>query len=32
MDLSRIPAYELVKEEELPDVASHGYLLRHKKS
>ncbi len=32
MDRERIPAYELVKEEELKDVRSKGYLLRHKKS
>lgn len=32
MDLTKIPAYELVTREEIPDVQSVGYLLRHKKS
>lgn len=32
MDKEKIPAYELVMEEELGDVRSKGYLLRHKKS
>lgn len=32
MDLKKIPAYELVMREEIRDVQSVGYLLRHKKS
>lgn len=32
MDMSRLPAYELVKQERIDDVQSEGYLLRHKKS
>ncbi len=32
MDRDKIPAYELVKEEDLGDIRSHGTLLRHKKS
>ena len=32
MDKDKIPAYELVKEEDISDVRSHGVLLRHKKS
>ena len=28
----KMPAYELITREELPDVQSTGYLLRHKKS
>lgn len=27
-----VPAYELVEERELKDIASRGYILRHKKS
>lgn len=32
MDMKKIPAYELVMQENIPDVQSMGYLLRHKKS
>ncbi len=32
MDLKLIPAYELEQSEELKDIQSMGYLLRHKKS
>ncbi len=32
MDRDKIPAYELVREEDLGDIRSHGVLLRHKKS
>lgn len=32
MDLNRLEAYELIKEENIEDIHSKGYLLRHKKS
>lgn len=32
MNLGQIEAYELLKEEDLKDINSKGYLLRHKKS
>ena len=32
MDKDKVPAYELVMEEDLGDIRSHGVLLRHKKS
>ena len=32
MDLSKLAAYELVKQENIPDIQSMGYLLRHRKS
>lgn len=32
MDMNQIPAYELVMQENIPDVQSMGYLLKHKKS
>ena len=32
MQLANLDAYELVKEEQLNDINSQGYLLRHKKS
>ncbi len=32
MDLSKLTAYELIMKEEIPDVQSTGYLLRHRKS
>lgn len=32
MDITKVPAYELVMQEAIPDVQSMGYLLRHKKS
>ena len=32
MDIKKLPAYELVMQENIPDVQSVGYLLRHKKS
>lgn len=32
MDLKKLPAYELVLQETIPDIQSEGYLLRHKKS
>lgn len=32
MDMNQIPAYELVMQEQIPDVQSMGYLLRHRKS
>lgn len=32
MRMDRIPAYELVLKEEISDIHSEGYLLKHKKS
>ena len=32
MDFTRLPAYEVIKDEEIADVQSHGYLLRHLRS
>lgn len=32
MKMEQIPAYELVTEQEIPDIHSMGYLLKHKKS
>ena len=32
MNVSHIPAYELIKETTLGDIHSKGYLLCHKKS
>ena len=32
MDIKKLPAYELVMQENIPDVQSVGYLIRHKKS
>ena len=32
MDFNQLTAYEQIKEEELPDIHSKGYLLKHKKS
>ena len=32
MDKNRIPAYEIVCREELPDIHATGWLLRHKKT
>src|SRR5699024_12155402 len=32
MDRNRVTAYEIVKEENLGDIRSTGYLLRHKKT
>jgi len=32
MDFRNLPAYELVREEELTDIGSHGVILRHRKS
>ena len=32
MDMTKIPAYELIMQENIPDVQSVGYLLKHKKS
>lgn len=32
MDFVTLTAYELIKEENLPDIHSKGYLLKHKKS
>ena len=32
MNMKKIPAYELIMQESIPDVQSVGYLLRHKKS
>ena len=32
MNLKNIPAYELVMQQDIPDIQSEGYLLRHKKS
>ena len=32
MDITKISAYELIMQENIPDVQSVGYLLRHKKS
>lgn len=32
MDITRIPAYELISQEEIKEVNSTGYLLQHKKT
>ena len=32
MDITRVPAYELIRREDLEDIHSVGYLLRHKKT
>ncbi|SHJ60504.1 insulinase family protein [Hespellia stercorisuis] len=32
MDLTKLGSYDLIKEEDLKDLQSKGYLLRHKKS
>lgn len=32
MDITKIPQYELLKQEQIDDIRSEGYLLRHKKS
>ena len=32
MNMDRIPAYELILKEEISDIHSEGYLLKHKKS
>ncbi|MGN0342526.1 MAG: insulinase family protein [Roseburia sp.] len=32
MDFDKLTAYQLVKEENLPDIHSKGYLLKHRKS
>ena len=32
MRMDRIPAYELILREEISDIHSEGYLLKHKKS
>ncbi len=32
MDISKIASYELLQQEELKDLKSEGYLLRHKKT
>ncbi len=32
MDISKIQAYELVKTEDIEDIKSKGYLLRHKRT
>ncbi len=32
MNMQHLPAYELIRKEELRDIKSVGYLLRHKKS
>ena len=32
MNKEKITAYELLKEEELKDIHSTGYLLRHRKT
>ena len=32
MQFSNLDAYELIKEQQLNDINSEGYLLRHKKS
>lgn len=32
MKISNIPAYELIKEENIKDLNSQGYLLKHKKT
>ncbi|MBQ6322139.1 MAG: insulinase family protein [Lachnospiraceae bacterium] len=32
MNIKNTPAYELILQQELPDIHSTGYLLRHKKS
>ncbi|MGI6095040.1 MAG: insulinase family protein [Lachnospiraceae bacterium] len=32
MEFKNLPQYELIMQEDLPDIQSTGYLLRHKKS
>ena len=32
MDIAKVPAYELIRREDLEDIHSVGYLLRHKKT
>lgn len=32
LDMKLLPAYELLKTEEIPDILSTGYLLRHRKT
>lgn len=32
MKMEQIPAYELVTKQDIPDIHSMGYLLKHKKS
>ena len=32
MNVEKLTAYELIKKEELPDINSTGYLLRHNKT
>ena len=32
MNAEKLTAYELIKKEELPDINSTGYLLRHNKT
>ena len=32
MDFTKLSAYELIRQETIPDILSEGYLLRHKKS
>ena len=32
MKLEAVPGYQLVMQQEIPDIHSKGYLLKHKKS
>ena len=32
MQFSNLQSYELIKEKQLKDINSEGYILRHKKS
>ena len=32
MRIEQVPAYELVLTQDIPDIHSKGYLLKHKKS
>ena len=32
MDINNLSTYELIRQEELSDIKSDGYLLKHKKS
>ena len=32
MNFNELPAYELIQQQELTDLKSEGYYLRHKKS
>lgn len=32
IDITKIPAYQLVKKEDIEELSTTGYLLKHKKS